>query len=150
MSAYQRLVSLVTGRLVQRRRMSRADAAHLGALPRPALAQAALTHGDPAPENLVLTTSGQLRAIDEERVAVRPVAYDLARAICRWPLDVDEEAALLAAYAAAGGQAREFRQHRRFWIASALATSAAYRMHYRPEALGPIVAQLRELANDED
>jgi hypothetical protein len=145
-SAYRRLVSLVTGRLVRRKQMSRSDAARLATLSRPAQARAALTHGDPAPENLVLTVSGRLRAIDEERVAVRPVAYDLARAICRWPLDDDEEAALLAAYAAAGGQAREFRQHRRFWIASALATSAVYRMRYRPGALGPIVAQLRDLA----
>jgi aminoglycoside phosphotransferase (APT) family kinase protein len=145
-SAYQRAVSLVTGRLVRRRQMSRADAARLAALSRPAQARAALTHGDPAPENLVLTASGRLRAIDEERVAVRPVAYDLARAICRWPLDAGEEAALLAAYAAAGGQAREFQLHRRFWIASALATSALYRMRYRPGALGPIVAQLRALA----
>ena len=77
---------------------------------------------------------------------MRPVAYDLARAICRWPLDSGEEAALLAAYSAAGGPAREFRQYRRFWIAAALATSAVYRMRYRPGALGPIVAQLRELA----
>ena len=143
---YQRVLSLAAGRFVRRRQMSRAEAARLATLSRPARARAGLTHGDPAPENLVLTASGRLRAIDEERVAVRPVAYDLARAICRWPLDAVEEAALLAAYSAAGGPAREFRQYRRFWIASALATSAVYRMRYRPNALGPIISQLRELA----
>jgi hypothetical protein len=145
---YQRVLSLAAGRLVRRRQMSRADATRLATISRPARALAGLTHGDPAPENLVLTPSGRLRAIDEERVAVRPVAYDLARAICRWPLDPAEEAALLAAYSAAGGPAREFRQYRRFWIAAALATSAVYRMRYRPNALGPIVKELKNLAVD--
>jgi len=143
---YQRVVSLVTARLVRRRLLDAAGAAALTTLPRPVTARMAVTHGDASPDNLVLTAAGGLLAIDEERVAVRPVAFDLARAVCRWPLDRDQERALLSAYARAGGDANQFRGHRLFWVATALSATAAYRMRYHPKAIAPIAAHLRRLA----
>jgi thiamine kinase-like enzyme len=136
----------VAGRLVRRRLLDAAEATALTTLPRPATARMAVTHGDASPDNLVLTAAGGLLAIDEERVAVRPTAFDLARTVCRWPLDRDQERALLSAYARAGGDASQFRRHRLFWVATALSATAAYRMRYHPAALAPIAAHLRRLA----
>lgn len=144
---YPRVITLVVRRLVRQGRLSARDGTALLALTCPAAPRVGLTHGDACPENLVRTPAGRLRAIDEERVAVRPVAYDIARAVCRWPLDAQEERAWLSGYAGAGGDPEEYRRDRTFWIAAALATSAAYRMQYRPGALGPIVRELRALAN---
>jgi aminoglycoside phosphotransferase (APT) family kinase protein len=146
-SLYPRVVTLVVRRLVRQGRLPARAGTALLALTCPAAPRTGLTHGDACPENLVRTPSGRLRAIDEERVAVRPVAYDIARAICRWPLDAGEERAWLSGYAAGGGNTGEFLRDRAFWIAAALATSAAYRMRYRPTALGPIVRELRALAS---
>jgi hypothetical protein len=144
---YPRVVTLVVNRLARQERLTPAAARRLLALERPAAPRHGLTHGDACPENLVRTRAGRLRAIDEERVAVRPIAYDVARAICRWRLGADEERVWLAGYTAAGGDAGEFLRDRPFWIAAALATSAAYRMKYRPGALGPIVRALKILAS---
>jgi aminoglycoside phosphotransferase (APT) family kinase protein len=117
----------------------------VGSLPRPVRAPAALTHGDFSPDNLIVTTSGRLAVADEERVAVQPLAYDLARAVCLWQFDQPAECRFLAAYARAGGDVVSFIAHRDFWIAAALATSALYRLRYRPEALAPVIAALRAL-----
>ncbi len=123
------------------------DVAHcLSALKVPARARTALTHGDICPENLIRTPSGDLRPIDEERLAVRPLAYDLARAVNRWPLDAALERALLDGYVAEGGEAGGFRKHRAFWLSAALATSAEYRLKQRPETLRPILEAMRALA----
>lgn len=145
-SRYPRVITLVVRRLARQGRLPARAGEALRTLSCPTAPQVGLTHGDACPENLVRTPSGRLRAIDEERVAVRPVAYDIARAICRWPLDAGEERAWLSGYAAGGGDTGEFLRHRAFWIAAALATSAAYRMRYRPGALGPIVKSLKSLA----
>ena len=64
----------------------------------------AVTHGDICPENLIRTPDGALRPIDEERLALRPLAYDLARAVNRWPLDARLERAFLGGYVSAGGR----------------------------------------------
>jgi hypothetical protein len=94
----------------------------------------------------VLTRTGKLRAIDEERLALRPYAFDLARTVARWPLDAAGETALLSGYRARGGEPSDYVEHRHFWVATALALTAAYRLHYGLTGLGRARDRLRSLA----
>jgi aminoglycoside phosphotransferase (APT) family kinase protein len=137
-----RLVTLAR-RLVRASLLEPCEGARLAELPAPRHARSGLTHGDICPENLIVTPSGPLRAIDEERLAVRPFAYDLARAVNRWPLDDGLERQFLSGYEDGGGDVPGFRRWRSFWIAAALATSAEYRLTRAPDTLGPILAALR-------
>lgn len=141
-SEYSRAISLAAGRLVRGGHVTPDLVGRLRALPTPARAPAALTHGDFSPDNLIVTASGELAVVDEERVMVRPVAYDLARAVCLWALDLAAERRFLTAYGRAGGEAGSFVASRDFWIAAALSTSVLYRLRYRPAALPPVVAAL--------
>jgi aminoglycoside phosphotransferase (APT) family kinase protein len=130
-------------RLVSASLLEPDEGARLAELAAPPRARSGLTHGDICPENLILTPCGGLRAIDEERLAARPFAYDLARAINRWPLHGHLERSFLSGYEDGGGDARGFRRWQRFWIPAALATSAEYRLARAPGTLGPILAALR-------
>ena len=146
MAVYLRAITRATNRLVRTGHLSRSQAARLRQAGRPGTSQAALTHGDLSLANLVVTGDGRIRAVDEERVAVRPLAYDLARAVCLWQMSRDEERRFLDTYERAGGDATPYRAFRVFWIASALSTSVLYRMRYRPSALPPVVRALRALS----
>jgi aminoglycoside phosphotransferase (APT) family kinase protein len=112
----------------------------------PSRAAVAVTHGDICPENLIRTPDGTIRPIDEERLAVRPLAYDLARTINCRPLDDRLERTFLEGYLSAGGRPQGFLRHRSFWIAAALATSAEYRWQH-PARLRPILAAMRDLCS---
>ena len=127
--------------------LSATEVRRLSRLKAPAKARTGLTHGDVCPENLILTPDGGIRAIDEERLAVRPLAYDLARSVNRWPLDRGLDHAFLTGYAEGGGHARGFLQWRTFWLAAALASSAGYRLARAPQSLGPILSALRRIAS---
>lgn len=141
-----RLVALAR-RLVRASLLEPSLGARLAKLTAPERARSGLTHGDVCPENLIMTPSGPLRAIDEERLAVRPLAYDLARAVNRWPLHDGLERSFLSGYEDGGGDARGFRRWRAFWIAAALATSAQYRLAHAPDTLPPILAALRRVVS---
>ena len=146
MVVYQRAIALAAGRLRRAGKMSLEEAATLKAIVGPKSSSTGLTHGDLSAGNLVKTRSGKLCVVDEERVAVRPMAYDIARAICLWEMPPDHERAFLSHYERAGGDAAPYRQHRGFWIAAALSTSVLYRMRYQPSALAPAVRALRALS----
>jgi aminoglycoside phosphotransferase (APT) family kinase protein len=146
MAVYRRAITLCTGRLVQAGRLTRDQAAAIRGMAGPRTSRVALTHGDLSVANLVVTADGAVRAVDEERVAVRPLAYDLSRAVCLCRMSTDEECAFLETYRLAGGDARPYAAYRDFWIASALATSVLYRLRYQPQALAPVVRALRALA----
>ena len=141
-----RLVALAR-RLVCASLLEPCEGARLAELAAPGRARSGLTHGDICPENLIVTPSGPLRAIDEERLAVRPLAYDLARAVNRWPLNDGLEQSFLSGYEDGGGDVRGFRRWRSFWIPAALATSAEYRLAHAPDTLRPILAALRRCAS---
>jgi aminoglycoside phosphotransferase (APT) family kinase protein len=141
-SALRRGLALLTNRAL----LDAEEARALAQLRAPGRAPLVLTHGDLCPENLVAARDGRLRAIDEERLAVRPPGFELARTITRWPLSPALETRLLEHYARAGGDAASFVAFRPFWLASALTTSIGYRLRVAPEAVGPALAALRALA----
>ena len=138
---YAQRLGAVLRRMLRARLLGADVVAALESLTPPASASNAVTHGDICPENLIRTPAGPIRPIDEERLAVRPLAYDLARTINRWPLSTSLEAAFLEGYVSGGGRPAGFMKHRTFWIAAALATSAEYRWQ-QPSRLRPVLAAL--------
>lgn len=145
MSQYKRVVTRMMRRLAGEGLLDPAIAQRIAAIDAPAEVRLVRSHGDPSPDNLVVTPGGGLRAIDVERLAVRPVAFDLARAVNLWPVPPEREPDLLDAYAAAGGAADEYRCARPFWTAVALSTSVAFRLHYSPAGLPPVLRALGAL-----
>jgi hypothetical protein len=143
--AYHQLLARLVQGLGRRKLLNAECSVPLLQLDVPADGPCSLTHGDVCPENLVLADRNRLRLIDEERLAIRPVAFDLARAVTRWPLDPRSEKGFLAAYRREGGDDRSFKRDRSFWIAMALATSAAYRMRRRLPGVRRPLAELRAL-----
>jgi len=144
-TGYHQLLARMVRELGRRRLLNAACLVSLLQLEVPADGPCSLTHGDVCPENLILAGANRLRLIDEERLAIRPVAFDLARTITRWPLDPKSETRFLAAYRREGGDARSFNKDRSFWIAIALATSAAYRLRRRLPGVKRILVELRAL-----
>jgi aminoglycoside phosphotransferase (APT) family kinase protein len=144
-AGHHRYLTRALRRLARRGLLNRESAARLARLRTPMTVQYALTHGDICPENVILASSG-IRFVDEERLAVRVVAFDLARAVTRWPLEPGLEAQFLAAYRREGGDDSGFREDRPFWVATALAGSATYRLRRRLPGVRRILAELRALA----
>lgn len=132
--------------LLRHRLLDAESAGVLGAIDLPPMSPAVVTIGDPSPDNVVWTPSRRLRIVDEDRLDLRPAAFDLARAVTRWPLDRPGEDAFVAAYRRAGGDADDYERHRAYWVANALATSGIFRLVYRPRDMAPIARQLRALA----
>jgi hypothetical protein len=145
MALYLRAITLATCRLAGRGQLARDQVSRLRQIARLGASPAALTHADLSIAHLVVTRGGRVRAVDEERVAVRPLAYDLSRAVCLCQTSCVEEREFLVAYRQSGGDPRPYTAWREFWIASALATSVLYRMRYQPSALPPIVRAIRGL-----
>lgn len=143
---YRERLVRVANQLGRAALLSATEVRGLSRLKAPSRAITGLTHGDVCPENLILTPDGGIRAIDEERLAVRPLAYDLARSANRWPLDPGLNDAFLAGYVEGGGDARGFLRWRTFWIAAALASSAGYRLARAPRSLGPTLSALKRTA----
>jgi len=142
---HRQLITVVARRLGRRRLLDRGTVAALTGLTLPSAVRYVLTHGDLHPDNIVVEPSRHLRAVDEERIDRRPAAFELARIVMRWPLDAGLERALLTAYDHAGGDSRHYRDHRTFWIAVALSTSAVYRLYYGLPGLRLVASELRRL-----
>lgn len=143
-AAYGRYLRRVVRGLVRQRLLSVESGAALTGLPVPRSARYALTHADVCPENIIAGPRG-LRIVDEERLAVRPIAFELARTVVRWPLTPALETRFLAAYRQAGGDDRSYRSARSFWIAVAAASSARYRLRRGLPGVRQAVARLRGL-----
>ena len=114
----------------------------------PATVAVGLIHTDFCGENMVVDASGALHVIDNERIAVDALGYDLARTWARWELGDDDWARFAAAYDAAGGRP-EAHAGQRFWRLVALATAAAMRVEYGADpsaALGRLRRLAAELA----
>jgi len=73
----------------------------------PLRATRGVVHGDLCPANLVVTPSGALVSIDNERVRIHFVDHDLARTWTRWPMTTEEEHTLESRYREHGGSLPE-------------------------------------------
>lgn len=146
LSEYRRLLTRMLRRLARTQMLDGDVAARLERIEPPGRVRFARTHGDLQPENLIVS-GAHLRAIDVERLATRPAVFDLARTVQLWPLAAKQEHELVDAYAAAGGRPAGYLSHRSFWLAAALSTSVAFRLHFTPDGVPPLVASLRELAD---
>lgn len=105
----------------------------------PQEARQGLLHFDFSGENLVLSRERGVVSIDNERLRLGPLAYDLGRTMARWPLDPEAWAAFLDGY----GKACETPvwADQRFWTLTALVASAWYRLRQdRERAHVPLLA----------
>lgn len=141
------LITRAVRRFTARRMLSRADAQALTTLAVPSDRRVALSHGDPSAANVVRTPDGSLRLVDEERLSLRPPAFDLARAVTHWRMPANLEADFIRSYQAGGGPARSYIEYRAFWLATALATSAAFRVVTGGTGLADIARRLRGIAS---
>ena len=84
-----------------------------------------LTHGDFAPDNLLVDAQGRLVCIDNETVCVDSLDYDLVRTLLRWPLSGARRRAFLAAYSAYR-DLRPTAHQSPFWLVAVLARAAEW------------------------
>lgn len=73
----------------------------------PVRATRGVVHGDLCPANLVVTPSGGLVSIDNERVRIDFIDHDLARTWTRWPMTTGAEHTLESRYRDHGGSLPE-------------------------------------------
>ncbi len=89
-----------------------------------------VTHGDLAPDNVVVATDGaqegDLIPVDNEACDVAPAAWDLARTWYRWPMSAGARTEFRHAYEAASGR-RCVSEDFVGWLAAVLVDAAAYR-----------------------
>ena len=111
----------------------------------PGMAVAGLTHNDFCAENMVRTDGGRIAVVDNERLSVGPLAYDLGRVWCRWPMPAPAWALFLETYAAERDQVLT-DSSLLIWKIAATAHSGVLRIASDPERLGEPLARLRELS----
>jgi thiamine kinase-like enzyme len=100
-----------------------------------------LIHFDFCGENLVWSEQRGVVSIDNERLRLGPLAYDLGRTMALWPLTAEALAAFLSGYRAAGGQDED--TDRPFWWLMALVTSAWFRVRQEPARADRALLNLR-------
>ena len=136
--------------LVGAGRLSRGEADALsGALRRlvPPQPVHGITHGDFAPENLIVDAAGRLRPIDNEAVRIGVLDLDLARVWTRWPLPADRWAAFLDAYAEATGRPVADADLLG-WKLRALVVAAWYRSAFGLAGAEMAAVRLREFSSE--
>jgi hypothetical protein len=114
----------------------------------PLRATLGLTHLDFCGENMVIDREGRLRVVDNERVRVDALGYDLARTWYRWALPAREWDAFCLAYTARLPFPSSL-DSLRFWKIAAVIRSAELRLHAYPEQAGVPLKLLRVLAAEE-
>jgi Ser/Thr protein kinase RdoA (MazF antagonist) len=109
----------------------------------PVDASCALVHMDFTPENWVVDRRGRLRVIDNELVAVKPIALDLARAAQRAPASSLFRERFDGGYRSASGRSPEIPE---LWIVVAALRSARIALERAESRLPSWAARLRDLA----
>lgn len=113
----------------------------------PGEALVGLTHRDFCGENMVLDRTGRLRVIDNERVGIKALGYDLARTWYRWALPPSAWTWFREHYAVQGPY-NQWGKSFRFWQIMVTAQAAALRLRSYPEQAHVPLACLKTLAAD--
>jgi aminoglycoside phosphotransferase (APT) family kinase protein len=113
----------------------------------PGSATHGLVHSDFCGENLVVDRAGRLRVIDNERVRLAPLGFDLGRTWYRWSLPPRAWERFWNAYAARSAF-RDPLDTLPFFRLVAVVKSAALRLRMDPTRAQDPLRRLRELAND--
>lgn len=112
----------------------------------PGVAATGIIHRDFCAENMVRRPDGRICVIDNEGLAVGPLAYDLGRVWCRWPMPAAAWGLFLATYAAQRAQVLP-DSSLIVWKIAATARSAALRLASDPGRLQEPLTRLRELSD---
>ena len=104
-----------------------------------------LTHGDFAPDNLLVDAQGRLFCIDNETVCVDALDYDLTRTILRWPLSGARRRAFLRAYSAYRDP-RPTAHQSPFWLVAVLARAAEWECQHQGAPSERVVRCLHRVA----
>ncbi len=103
-----------------------------------------LVHSDFCGENMVIDASGRLHVIDNERIGIDALGFDLGRCWYRWALPPRAWERFRAAYAA-GMPFSEPLENLGFWSLVAVVKSAALRARLDPARAQIPLARLREM-----
>ena len=119
----------------------------MGAMQRldPQQATHGLIHFDFCGENMVVDGAGRLRVVDNERIGLDALGFDLARTWYRWALSASDWEGFRAAYAACLPFSEPLDSFR-FWQIVAVTRAAALRLRVYPARAGVPIACLRTLA----
>jgi aminoglycoside phosphotransferase (APT) family kinase protein len=104
-----------------------------------------LVHFDFCGENMVIDRAGRLRVVDNERIGLDAIGFDLARAWYRWALPAPAWEDFYSAYAARLPFSDPL-DSLRFWQIVAAARAASLRLRAYPERADVPIACLRALA----
>jgi thiamine kinase-like enzyme len=107
-----------------------------------------LTHLDFCGENMVIDRTGKLRVVDNDRVRLDALGFDLARTWYRWARPAPEWEAFCLAYTSRLPFPSSLAALR-FWKITAAAQSAELRLRAYPEKAGVPINCLRALAAEE-
>ncbi|MBT8397257.1 MAG: phosphotransferase [Gemmatimonadetes bacterium] len=112
----------------------------LGRLERqaPSHSEPVVIHADLAPDNLVVSSGGELMLVDNENLAVDAPGFDLARTWYRWPMNESRSAAFLSAYREHGDPG-PFLGFAEFWTMVVLLEAGHFRvLRDTPDATAPL------------
>jgi hypothetical protein len=111
----------------------------------PGVAHHGLVHLDFTGENMVVDRHGRVRVVDNERIGVDALGFDLARTWYRWALPAPDWSRFALSYSA-GLSHSEPIDDQRFWRIVAVARAAALRLRVCPDRAGAPLSCLRALA----
>ena len=114
---------------------------------RPQEAEVGIIHTDLCPDNLVISSDGRLRSVDNESLQIGYLDLDLARSWYRWPLDKKLGIHFLASYSQFRA-CNTFRAHFPFWFIAVLLDSAIYRLGSPSKTWLTPVSRLQAFAYD--
>jgi aminoglycoside phosphotransferase (APT) family kinase protein len=105
-----------------------------------------LVHSDFCGENLLIDGEGKLRVIDNERLRIDALGFDVARTRYRWPLPPHAWRDFCLAYAAASPLSEPL-EHVAFWELVVVVKSARLRLRIDPARVEAPLARLRALTS---
>jgi len=104
-----------------------------------------LTHGDFCPDNLLIRENGDLNVIDFELLAIRPLAFDLAKTTFLWPMNQKQRKIYIQNYKSFHSTENFFKNFS-FWMIFVLASSAAFHIKAEITEAKKSIKKLRKTA----